>query len=68
MKVNSDIGLLPPDPASFFLSTSPIQQTIINIILVYIKMAFLSALPIYLLTYMCILSNTTLNRSRYTSA
>lgn len=31
-------------------------------------MAFLSALPIYLLTYMCILSNTTLNRSRYTSA
>lgn len=26
MKVNSDIGLLPPDPASFFLSTSPIHQ------------------------------------------
>lgn len=67
MKVNSDIGLLPPDPASF-LSTSPIHQTIMNIILVYIKMAFLSALPIYLLTYVYLLSNTTLNRSRYTLA
>lgn len=32
------------------------------------KMAFLLALPTYLLTYMCLLSNTTLNRSRYTSA
>lgn len=31
-------------------------------------MASLSALPTYLLTYMCILSNTTLNRSRHTSA
>lgn len=31
-------------------------------------MAFLSALPTYLLTYMYLLSNTTLNRSRYTSA
>lgn len=31
-------------------------------------MAFLSALPIYLLTYMYLLSNTTLNRSRYTLA
>lgn len=67
MKVNSDIGLLPPDPASV-LSTSPIHQTIITIILVYIKMAFLSALPIYLLTYMYLLSNTILNRSRYTLA
>lgn len=26
MKVNSDIGLLPPDPASLFLSTSPIHH------------------------------------------
>lgn len=31
-------------------------------------MAFLSALPTYLLTYMCLLPNLTLNRSRYTSA
>lgn len=31
-------------------------------------MAFLSALPIYLLTYMYLLSNTTLNCSRNTLA
>lgn len=31
-------------------------------------MASLSALPTYLITYMYLLSNTTLNRSRYTLA